>query len=224
MVPVPDFDDVIGAARGGDEWVVAVLYRDLHPRLLGYLRAREPRAAEHLEAETWLAIAQRITAFEGDQDAFRGWVFSIARRRLADYRRTAARRATYPTPTTELDRPDQQNVEDVALDGLSTDTAAAFVVDADRGNSGNSIAFSNLRNAANDAGTSVKDYCKDATTDAVDTELTSPVSTPISGGIGTGSSASNGTNTVGVDHAAPAASKGSANANGHHDRQTPPRT
>lgn len=128
MVPVPDFDDVIGAARGGDAWAVAVLYRDLHPRLLGYLRAREPRAAEDLEAETWLAIAQRITAFAGDQDAFRGWVFSIARRRLADYRRTAARRATYPTPTTELDRPDQQNVEDVALDGLSTDTAAAFVV------------------------------------------------------------------------------------------------
>ena len=128
MAPVPDFDEALDAARGGEQWAVAVLYRDLHPRLLGYLRAREPRAAEDLEAETWLAIAQRITAFDGDHEAFWGWAFSIARRRLADYRRTAARRATYPTPTDELDRADHQNVEDVALDGLSSDAAAAFVV------------------------------------------------------------------------------------------------
>jgi hypothetical protein len=42
-----------------------------------------------------------------------------------------------------------------------------------------------------------------------------PVPTPNEGGIGTGSTASDGANSTGADHAAPAASAGSANAGDH---------
>jgi RNA polymerase sigma-70 factor (ECF subfamily) len=130
MVLVDGFDSVLAAARDGADWAVAVIYGDLHPRLANYFRAQEPRVADDLESEVWLAFAQGIGRFEGDEDALRGWVFSIARRRLADYRRTAARRKTAPAPAEQLDRADAGGgPDDVVLADLAAQDAARFVVD-----------------------------------------------------------------------------------------------
>jgi RNA polymerase sigma-70 factor (ECF subfamily) len=124
----PDFDAVLAAARAGEEWAVAVLYRELHPRLARYLRARASHVADDLEGEVWLAIATRLHRFEGDEVAFRAWGFSIARRRLADHRRRAARRRTDVVPAEELDRADHlADPAGVVLDQLAGDEAAAFV-------------------------------------------------------------------------------------------------
>ncbi|HEY7439788.1 MAG TPA: RNA polymerase sigma factor [Acidimicrobiia bacterium] len=123
-----DFAELLSAAQNGAEWAVSLLYRDLHPRLAKYLGAREPGAAEDIESEVWLAIAQRVGDFVGDEQAFRAWAFSIARRRLMDFRRTAVRRATTPTPVEYLDGPDRVDVEDTVLDALSAEEAASFVV------------------------------------------------------------------------------------------------
>jgi len=123
-----EFDAVLAAAKDGAEWAVTELYRDVNPRLLGYLRAREPRAADDLVADVWLAVAQQLWRFEGGEEAFRGWLFSIARRRLADYGRTSIRRATDPVPPERMDRAALDDTEVVVLDGLAADEAAAFVV------------------------------------------------------------------------------------------------
>ncbi len=109
------------------EWAVGVIYRQMHPRLVTYLRAREPRAADDLEAEVWLAVAERLGRFEGGEEALRAWIFSIAQRRLANYRRTAARHATLPVPDDELDRAAPDETEAHALGRLSTAEEAAFV-------------------------------------------------------------------------------------------------
>jgi RNA polymerase sigma-70 factor (ECF subfamily) len=125
----PDgFDALLAAAQAGDDQAVARLYHDLHPRLSRYLHAREPRAAEDVESEVWLAVARGIGRFSGGEDAFRGWVFSIARRRLADFRRTGARRATVPVPNEELDRAGGDDTESIVLEDLSATAATAFVV------------------------------------------------------------------------------------------------
>jgi RNA polymerase sigma-70 factor (ECF subfamily) len=92
------------------------------------LEVREPRAAEDLEGEVWLAVAQGLARFSGGEESFRAWVFSIARRRLADYRRTAVRRATFPAPMEELDRPTRSGPEAIVLDDLSAEAAVEFVV------------------------------------------------------------------------------------------------
>jgi RNA polymerase sigma-70 factor (ECF subfamily) len=127
MAGLADFDAVLASAQRGDDRAVAVLYRELQPRLAGYLRAREPRAADDIEGEVWLAVAQGLTRFTGGQDAFRAWVFSIAHRRLADYRRTSARRSTVPVPTEELERASGHDPEALALENVSAAAAAAFV-------------------------------------------------------------------------------------------------
>src|SRR4051794_23913855 len=93
-----EFDAVLAAARNGSSWAVTALYRDLQPALLGYLRAQEPVHAEDLASEAWLGVGQNIGRFEGNEGAFRGWVFTIARRRVVDLRRQRGRRRTDPTP------------------------------------------------------------------------------------------------------------------------------
>lgn len=100
---IEDFGEVLAAAQAGQEWAVASLYDALQPPLLRYLSWREPSAAEDLAGETWLAVAERIVGFEGDEAAFRAWVFGIARRRLADHRRRGARRRTTLVPNEALE-------------------------------------------------------------------------------------------------------------------------
>ena len=124
----PAFAEILAAARAGEDWAVTLVYRDLHPGLARYLRATEPRAADDLESEVWLAVAQRLHGFEGDEDHLRAWVFSIARRRVADHRRTASRRRTDPMESHRLDRVDPRDPESVVVDGLSGEEAAALVV------------------------------------------------------------------------------------------------
>lgn len=90
------FADVLAGAQAGEAWAAEALFIDLQPRLLRFLRSTESRVADDIAGDVWLAMAKGITAFEGDLDGFRSWVFSIARRRVADFRRTAVRRRTDP--------------------------------------------------------------------------------------------------------------------------------
>jgi RNA polymerase sigma-70 factor, ECF subfamily len=92
MPPEAPFASVLAAAKTGAEWAISVLYREFHPALLRYMRAQAPADAEDLASEVWLDAAVGLTRFEGDERGFRGWLFTIARRRLVDSRRRDARR------------------------------------------------------------------------------------------------------------------------------------
>lgn len=85
------FEDVLAAAQAGEEWGFAALYRDLNPALLRYFSARASGAGEDLAADTWLAAARRLSAFSGDEGAFRAWMFTIAYRRLVQHWRDSGR-------------------------------------------------------------------------------------------------------------------------------------
>ena len=88
----PEFPVVLGAAARGDEDTFGRLWRDLQPRLLRYFMVAAPAAAEDLASETWLGVVRGIDRFEGNEPAFRAWVFTIARHEVLDWRRRAARR------------------------------------------------------------------------------------------------------------------------------------
>ncbi len=123
-----DFEAVMEAAIAGQEWAFNNLYTDLHPLLLRYLRAQEPGVADDLAAETWMAAAHRLADFNGNEAGWRAWMFTIARNRLASYRRTSARRRTFPVPSTTLvnypsTSPELGDPSDVALENLSTTAA-----------------------------------------------------------------------------------------------------
>jgi RNA polymerase sigma-70 factor (ECF subfamily) len=86
------FPSVLSAARAGCEWALAALYRELQPSLLRYLRGQAGSEAEDIAAEAWIHAARGLSRFEGDESAFRAWLFTIAHRRLVDFRRRSERR------------------------------------------------------------------------------------------------------------------------------------
>lgn len=122
------FDDVLAAAQSGAESALGALYEDLQPRLLRYLRVHEPRVAEDLSHDVWLGVALGIRRFSGGEDHFRAWLFTIARRRLLDLRRTGARRRTFPMEARKLVPWGRvANMEDEALEILGTELALSCV-------------------------------------------------------------------------------------------------
>jgi RNA polymerase sigma-70 factor (ECF subfamily) len=124
------FDEVLAGARSGAQWAVATIYRDLQPSLLAYLRAVEARDAEDLASEVWLGVARNLQRFEGDEPAFRGWVFTIARRRVVDLRRQRGRRQTEPAPVEELAAvPGVADTEADAIDALDADAVRRRIVE-----------------------------------------------------------------------------------------------
>ena len=61
--------------------------------------AAEP---DDLTSEAFLGVFGRLASFEGSEQQFRSWVFTIAHRRLIDERRRAVRRPTIMTADTDL--------------------------------------------------------------------------------------------------------------------------
>jgi len=125
---IEGFDQVLAAARTGAEWALTTLYRELQPKILRYLSAREPSEAEDLASEVWLDVAAGLHRFEGSEDGFRAWVFTIARRRVLDLRRRAVvRSAPVSTGAGGADR-GVGNVEDEAMAAIGARAALASIM------------------------------------------------------------------------------------------------
>jgi RNA polymerase sigma-70 factor (ECF subfamily) len=86
------FDDVLVAAQAGAAWAFETLYGDLSPAVTGYLRLHGAVEPDDLASETFLGVFRGLSGFEGDEDALRSWVFTIAHRRLVDDWRRRSRR------------------------------------------------------------------------------------------------------------------------------------
>jgi RNA polymerase sigma-70 factor (ECF subfamily) len=121
-----DLDAVVSAACAGDEAAFVVLFREVEPRLLRYLRTLCGADAEDIAAETWVHVTRGMARFSGDANGFRGWVFTIAYARVVDAWRASKRR-----PETISDAlPDEPSEIDVAREVEeigSTDSALALL-------------------------------------------------------------------------------------------------
>jgi RNA polymerase sigma-70 factor, ECF subfamily len=120
------FETVLLAAREGADWALVALYRDLHPPVLRYLMARESTDGEDLASEVWLDVAEGLDRFAGGEHDFRRWVFTIARRRLIDFRRRSRRRRTDPVATV-AGSVGPGDAESEAMTNLSTQAALARI-------------------------------------------------------------------------------------------------
>jgi RNA polymerase sigma-70 factor, ECF subfamily len=127
------FHQVIAGAAAGDEGSFAVIWRDLQPALLRYLRVVVRDAAEDVASDTWVDVVQRLDRFRGDERGFRAWVFTIARHRALDWGRHAARNQAMPMPVellTDLEARDDPAA--AAVETLSTQAALALLADLPR--------------------------------------------------------------------------------------------
>lgn len=96
------FDEVVTAARQGAPWAFERLYADLAPVVAGYLRLQGASEPEDLTSEAFLGVFARLNSFEGSEQQFRSWVFTIAHRRLIDERRRISRSRSTPTADSDI--------------------------------------------------------------------------------------------------------------------------
>lgn len=115
------FPEILRAARTGAEWAWTVIYRDLAPPVLGYLRSRGSIEPDDLLGEVFLQIVRDLHNFDGTEREFRAWVFVIAHHRILDDLRRRARRPVEPTATIGELGLSSGDVEDEALGALSAD-------------------------------------------------------------------------------------------------------
>ncbi len=121
------FDDVLVAAQGGDEFAFAQLWRSVNPRLVRYLRTLTPSNAADVASETWIQVIRNLSKFAGDEPAFRGWIFTIARNKVTDAQRHDRRRprTTGDTALDAMAAPDDTAL--LAMENLTTDSALALI-------------------------------------------------------------------------------------------------
>ena len=126
------FGVVLARAQAGDEAAFARLFADVQPPLLRYLRVITPEA-EDVAGDTWLQVVTGLRGFRGQEEAFRAWLFTIARHRAADAGRSRARRPAVPLAAGEAARglaagqPLAPDAADLALDGISTRAVVALI-------------------------------------------------------------------------------------------------
>ena len=119
-----DFDGVLTAARRGDEHAFGRLWQDVQPGLLRYLQVIGAESADDLASEVWLEVARRLPTFGGDETAFRGWLFTIARRRVIDSWRRTARTPVYTVPDPHLyERPGPDYTAEGVAERIATERA-----------------------------------------------------------------------------------------------------
>lgn len=85
-------EDAIRRARGGDAEALGQLWRAHQHLLLRYFRGKGMIDPEDLASIVWVEVASGLERFEGDEDDFRRWLFTIAARRRIDSIRTEQRR------------------------------------------------------------------------------------------------------------------------------------
>jgi RNA polymerase sigma-70 factor, ECF subfamily len=123
-----DFENLLCGAKRGDEDAFATIWRTYQPGLLRYLRVIGGQAADDLAADTWLQVTRKISTFEGDDKAFRAWLYTIARHRHIDWRRQNSRRKESLVEVEVLDRlPSTDDTAAKFETAIATQTAVALI-------------------------------------------------------------------------------------------------
>jgi RNA polymerase sigma-70 factor (ECF subfamily) len=105
--PGDPLDEAVVALRAGDREAIGTLYLALAPALRGYLRRRvaHGEVADDLVEQAFLALLEAAPDLRGGGRAVRAWLYTTARRDLADWRRRADRRSDHPLPAGDVADP-----------------------------------------------------------------------------------------------------------------------
>jgi RNA polymerase sigma-70 factor, ECF subfamily len=118
---------MLARTRSGDEAAFLGLWRSLQPPLLRYLRVLGCDDPDDVASETWLQVVRDLPRFDGDDEDFRRWVFTVGRHRAIDAARARIRRRVSPVADGLDSLADGQTVEDQVFDGMSVRKAIAML-------------------------------------------------------------------------------------------------
>jgi RNA polymerase sigma-70 factor, ECF subfamily len=88
----PDpLDALVSAAKNGCAWSFERLYRQLAGQVVSYLRWNRASDPDGLTNDVFAQVHRNLSSFEGDEQGFRSWLFTIAHHRMIDDRRRTRR-------------------------------------------------------------------------------------------------------------------------------------
>lgn len=117
----PEFGLAMTDAKNGSSRAFERLFRAYSGRITAFAAARGNEDPEAIANDVMLKVFQHLGDFDGDESAFTGWVFAIARNRLIDAHRAAQRRPMLADGVEVPDHESEPSSEDKALVGLSLD-------------------------------------------------------------------------------------------------------
>jgi RNA polymerase sigma factor (sigma-70 family) len=82
---------LVDAARAGCPRAFEHLYRQLAGQVASYLRWHRASDPDGLTNDVFAQVHRNLAGFEGDEQGFRSWLFTIAHHRMIDDRRRAIR-------------------------------------------------------------------------------------------------------------------------------------
>jgi RNA polymerase sigma-70 factor (ECF subfamily) len=119
------FAALLAGARAGDRAAIARLYREHNPSLVRFLDARVAGSGADVAQDTWLSAFTSLAGFDGGAQQFRAWLFTIARRRVADHWRRVGRQPVTTDAPSDLETVEEP---DTTADGITTQEAIAELV------------------------------------------------------------------------------------------------
>lgn len=120
------FDTVLSAAQTGAGWALGRLWQTYAGPVTGYLRLQGASDPDDLTSEVFLGAFRSIAGFNGDEAAFRSWLFTIAHRRVLDARRAAGRRPDFEELVDGLSLPGVSGPDAEVLRRLATERVQAL--------------------------------------------------------------------------------------------------
>jgi RNA polymerase sigma factor (sigma-70 family) len=87
----PDLMELVHAAQQGSQTAFEQIYRSLAGSVAAYLRWHRVSDPDGLTNEIFAQVHRKLGSFQGDEQGFRSWVFTIAHHRTVDDRRRSAR-------------------------------------------------------------------------------------------------------------------------------------
>jgi RNA polymerase sigma-70 factor (ECF subfamily) len=116
------FGDLLEAASGGDGEAFRELWHRYSRGVAAFARSRGADEPDEITSDVFVAAFRSIGEFVGDEAAFRGFLYTVARRRLVDdVRRRSRRVPTLPWHSGADDRR-VASAEEIVI-GLGSDTA-----------------------------------------------------------------------------------------------------
>jgi len=103
------------AARDGSVAAFERLYRALASQVVSYLRWHRVSDPDGLTNDVFAQVHRKLRTFQGDEQGFRSWVFTIAHHRMIDDRRRAHRQPVVDADARLDDRRPAGDVEDDAF-------------------------------------------------------------------------------------------------------------
>jgi RNA polymerase sigma-70 factor (ECF subfamily) len=117
------FGDLLEAARDGHGQAFTQLWQRYSRGVAAFARSRGAEEPDELTSDVFVAVFRSLGEFVGDETAFRGFLFTVARRRLVDDVRRRRRRPLTAPWDSRADQRRAASAEEVVM-GLGSETRA----------------------------------------------------------------------------------------------------